>query len=286
MQKSPNTGECMQTKNRVALITGCGKQDGIGAASARALAASGVTVVVADLALKGIPNAGEVESETSKSWHGLESLVNEIVGAGGTASWVQGDVTSEADATRMVSEVLTRYGQLDILVNSAGAPHGGRDRAYIEDVPLDAWEKVMAINATGVFLMSRAAVTPMRKQGWGRIISISSIAAKNGRPRQAVYAASKAAVTAFSRSLGVELAPYGITVNAICPGPVLTSRSLSTAKRESGGDMNAGLAARDARVPVGRQGRPEEVAAMVVYLASESSAFVTSQAISICGGIT
>lgn len=276
----------MTTTNRVALITGCGKAIGIGAASARALAASGVSVVVTDVAARGVANAHDKQADMDQSWRGLESLVEQITAAGGKAAWTNGDVTSEADAARMVGFALDKFGRLDILVNNAGAPHG-KDRANIENVPVEAWDLLMGVNAKGTFLMSRAAVPAMRKQGWGRIISMSSAAAKYGRKDRAVYSASKAAIVGFTHSLGVELAPYGITVNCICPGPILTARAFSSARRESGSSETAGgLADRASRIPVGRHGRPEEIAGMVMYLASDASAFVTGQALSVCGGTT
>ena len=275
----------MGTSGRVALLTGCGKASGIGGASARALAAAGVTVVVSDVEMRGVLNEEDLPTDVDQSWRGLEAQVDTIVAAGGTASWVQGDVTSEADTARMVNEVIKRYGRLDILANIAGAPHG-KDRNEIQNVPLDAWLKMMAINATGTFLMCRAAVPFMRKQGWGRIINMSSATAKNAKGRRTAYAASKAAIVGFTHSLGLELAPHGITVNAICPGPIHTQSDLASARRVAGGDLASGPEARSKRIPMGREGRAEEVAAMVVFLASESASFITAQALSVCGGTT
>ena len=141
---------------RVALITGCGKRVGIGASTARALSASGVVTVVSDIRSEGIANSGGGSASLpDRSWQGLDSLVEEISSAGGTAMAVRGDVSAERDAARMVAQVVEKYGRLDILVNNAGAPHG-EDRNEIEAVPLSAWEKVLAVNVTGVFLMSRS----------------------------------------------------------------------------------------------------------------------------------
>ncbi len=270
--------------DRVALITGCAKAGGIGAACAAALAARGIVVVVADIEATGVHNALDPQGAEDKANDGLHKLVDRITATGGQASWVQGDVSNEADAIRMVATVIERYGHIDILVNNAGAPHG-KDRQDFESVPLEAWDLVMGVNAKGCFLMSRAAIPHMKRQHWGRIINMSSAAGKVGRKHMAVYAASKAAIMGLSRAIAIEVAAFGVTVNAVNPGPILTSRALSSAKRESG-DLATGLAARAARVPVGRQGTPEDVAEMVVYLASDAASFVTAQSMSVCGGTT
>ena len=166
----------MSSSARVALITGCGRPIGIGNSTARALAAAGLTVVVSDVVPTGVANEHNVEGDMDSSWAGVDSLVEDLVRSGRAASSTLGDVSVEADAGRMVEEVLTRYGRLDILVNNAGAPQGA-DRNEIEDVPVEAWDRTMGVNARGAFLMSRAAVPAMRKTGWGRIVSVSSKAA-------------------------------------------------------------------------------------------------------------
>ncbi|ETW93807.1 MAG: hypothetical protein ETSY2_50800, partial [Candidatus Entotheonella gemina] len=165
----------------------------------------------------------------------------------------------------------------------AGAPHG-QDRNQIEQVPLSAWEFVFSINVTGVFLMSRAAVPHMKAQGYGRIISMASVAGLEALPERAAYCASKAAVIGMTRSLAYDLAPHGITVNCICPGSIRTDRAISSTIRAGWTDVDAGLAERAKGIPVRRHGRPEDIAAAVAHLASEDAGYIVGQAIAVDGG--
>lgn len=264
---------------RVALVTGCGKPRGIGGATVRTLAARGFTVVAADMMPAGVPDALTAEDGQPG---GIDLLAAQVGAMGGTCTTTLGDVSVASDADRMVAETVERHGRLDVLVNAAGAPQGD-EFADTADVPLDAWERVLAVNLTGTFLMSRAAIPAMRVHNWGRIVNISSLAGVTGYRRQAAYSASKAGVLGLTRSMALDVARDGITVNAVCPGWIHTDRTYSSVRRVDE-DVERELQRRREIVPVGRLGTGEDIAATIAFLASEESSFVTGQHHIIDGG--
>jgi 3-oxoacyl-[acyl-carrier protein] reductase len=270
------------TRCRVALVTGCGKRDGVGQGVARTLAASGIAVVVADKEPTGVLNRRqEVVGVPDDGWQGVVSLTDEIISAGAEASCLLGDISDESDAERMVAEAAKRHGRLDILVNNAAAPQGP-DRADIEDVPVDVWDRVIRVNLRGTYLMSRFAVPVMRGQRYGRIINIASMAGVVSAPRSTAYSASKAAVLGFTRALSADVAPWGITVNAIAPGMVATSRAILS--EDPALDVAAEIERRGRAIAVGRPGYPDDIAAAVAYLASEAAGYMTGQTLVLDGG--
>jgi 3-oxoacyl-[acyl-carrier protein] reductase len=273
----------MSATPRVALVTGCGKRDGSGQRIARTLAASGASVVVSDRVATGVLNRRQqvVGVGDQGSWRGVESLAEEIAATGAEATPVLGDIGDEDDARRMVDEAVKRYGRLDILVNNAAAPQGP-DRADITEVPIEVWDEVVRVNLRGTYLMSRAAVPVMREGLWGRIINVSSMAGVTGAPRSTAYSATKAGILGFTRALSMDVAPWGITVNAICPGAVGTSRAILSEDPDL--DVADALERMGQSIAVGRVGRPDDLAAAVSYLASEGSSYMTGQMLVLDGG--
>jgi 3-oxoacyl-[acyl-carrier protein] reductase len=268
---------------RVALVTGCGKRDGMGRAIALMLARSGTALLVCDKEPAGVLNRRQeqVPGRADDGWRGVASLAEEITSGGGTASQALGDIGDTGDAQRLVGEAVARYGRLDILVNNAAAPQG-LDRRDITEVPIDVWDHVVRVNLRGTFLMSRFAIPVMRGQRSGRIVNISSMAGVVAVPRSAAYAASKAAVIALTRSMALDVAAWGITVNAICPGAVGTSRAILSEDPDL--DVEAELERRGRNIPVGRVGRPEDIAAAVAYLVDAGADYMTGQILVLDGG--
>jgi NAD(P)-dependent dehydrogenase (short-subunit alcohol dehydrogenase family) len=193
-----------------------------------------------------------------------------------------GDVGIGADARRMVAEAIAALGCVDILVNNAGAPHGA-DRTWTWDVPDQAWELVLRVNLNGPFLMSSAVARHLLDRGApGRIVNIASLAGQRGYSQRAAYCASKAALISLTQTMALELAPHGITVNAVCPGPVATARHASRLARQQV-EPTSGVAA--PVPPVGRVAEPYEIARAVLFLADPEAGSITGECVNVDGGL-
>ena len=249
----------MTQPSRVAIVTGAAR--GIGEATARKLAADGMSVAVVDLDEGACANT-----------------VTAIHDAGGTALAVGADVSDPARVTAAVERVTAELGAPTVLVNNAGVL---RDNLLFK-MSDDDWETVMAVHLRGAFLFSRAVQKHMVEAGWGRIVCLSSTSALGNRG-QANYAAAKAGLQGFTKTLAIELGRFGITANAIAPGVIETDMLRRTAERLGVAfeDFLAG-AAQD--IPVGRVGQPEDVAAVAGFLCSEAAGFVSGQVIYVAGG--
>jgi 3-oxoacyl-[acyl-carrier protein] reductase len=241
--------------SRIALVTGASR--GIGRATAQGLAAAGHSVAV----------------NYARSADAAAELVGRINGAGGTALAVQADVGDEAAVNAMFATIEETLGRVEILVNNAGVTE---DNLLLR-MSADAWDQVIETNLRSVYLCSKHAVRGMLRNRWGRIISISSVSGVHGNAGQANYAAAKAGIIGFTKSLSKEVGSRGITVNAIAPG------FIETAMTDGLGDELA--EAVKANISLGRLGRPEEVASAVSYLASDDAGYITGQAILVDGGL-
>jgi 3-oxoacyl-[acyl-carrier protein] reductase len=248
----------MQLKDQVALVTGGSR--GIGRGIVLALAREGAKVA---FVYRGSQDAAE-------------ALVAEVMAAGVTARAIQADVSQPDAAQKVVDQVLADWGRVDILVNNAGVI---RDTLFVRMEPGD-WQTVIDTNLNGTFAFCRAVATQMAlKQRSGRIINISSVAAEHVNAGQANYAASKGAVNAFTRALAVELGSRNVTVNAVAPGFVATD--MTEAIRNKAGEFIA-----KKLIPVRRLGRPEDIAAAVVFLASPAASYITGQVLTVDGGLS
>jgi 2-keto-3-deoxy-L-fuconate dehydrogenase len=250
---------------KIAFVTGAGS--GIGEQIARFFAQQGAHVVLADIRLDA-----------------AEHIASEIQAVGGSARMQQLDVAEESLVKAAIEQVAAAEGRLDILVNNAGISHVGN----ILETSLEDWERVMRVNARGVFLCAREGVRQMLAQSpaGGVIINMSSVAATIGIDRRLPYCASKGAVLALTRSIATDFAMQGIRCNAICPGTVHTPFVEGYLARHFAGNEDEVRRELHARQPIGRMGRPDEIAYAALYLASDEAAFVTGSALVIDGGWT
>jgi NAD(P)-dependent dehydrogenase (short-subunit alcohol dehydrogenase family) len=266
---------------KVAVVTGAGRKNGIGAAIARRLAKDGANVVVSDIcaAPTDLPHGGNA------AWEELQQVAAKIAGLGVTAVPVRTDVASGEDVASMIAATKEQFGRLDILVNNAGVIIGPAPIRYMAE---EAWLRMMEINASGVFLCCHHAL-PLMIEGdrGGRIINMSSIAAVRPRIFMSAYAASKAAVVAMTGSLALEVGEFGITANAILPGDIDTGMKQWGIQLESmvtGQNYEDVVGNLESRIPAGRLGEPDDVADLVAFLASDEAQFITGQAINLTGG--
>src|SRR5579884_1956564 len=245
--------------NRVAFVTGAGR--GIGAATALRLAEDGARVVLADI-------------DTS----GCQQVIADIERAGSQGLAVHCNVADKAEVEAAVQQTVDHFGRLDILVNNAGVT---RDNLLFKMTD-DDWETVINIHLRGAFLCSRAAQTHMVKQRYGRIISLSSTSALGNRG-QTNYSAAKAGLQGLTRTLAIELGPFGITTNAVAPGFIDTEMTRATARRQ-GLNPDDVIANASKNIPVRRVGQPRDVANVICFLCSEEAGFVNGQIIYVAGG--
>jgi NAD(P)-dependent dehydrogenase (short-subunit alcohol dehydrogenase family) len=253
----------MRLEGKRALVTGGGT--GIGRATAELFAREGARVAV----------SGRRQAE-------LDETVRLVEGAGGLAVPVQGDVSRPADAERMVQETVRALGGLDILVNNAGIIVRN---ASVTNVSIEDWERVIGIDLTGVFLVSRFALQAMVRAGTGgAIVTVSSVAGLMGDPNLAPYNAAKGGANLLSKNMALDYARHGIRVNTVCPGRVWTPMPMSRLKPEDSPDEI--LARWGKNIPLGRVGQPEDVARAVLFLASDEASWITGIDLVIDGGAT
>lgn len=246
--------EYFDLTGKVAIVTGAGT--GIGEAIAHRLARAGAAIAVVDIDTASAAQTAE-----------------QIRGAGGQALAVQADVTSRQAVESMVEQTLAAFGHIDILVNNAGIAGRSVPLWELED---EDWRQVLELNLTAAFYCSRAVIRHMMNRRWGRIINIASIAGKEGNPNMIPYSASKAGVIGLTKALAKEVTRYNILVNAVSPA-VIRTKILEQVTPEQVEYMTS-------RIPLARTGTPEEVAAVVHFLASEDSSFVTGQCYDVSGG--
>ena len=275
-------GRYPELAGKVALITGAGRDQGIGAAIARRLAAEGCRVVVTDVA-PDAPTAGA--GSTVDDADTIDAIAVSIRAAGGEAYALPCDVLDEHSVREAVAGAVAEFDGLDILVNNAGI---GFLMSPIVETDSDAWDRVLGVNLRGAFLATKYAARQMieQKRG-GRIINVASQAAKSGFPFAAGYCSSKHGMVGLTRVAAIELGPHDITVNAICPNHITTG--LGAWQNEFFSDAlglshDEYMSAMRSRIPLGRPGLTDDIAKASAYLCSDDAEYVTGEAINVSGG--
>ena len=268
---------------KVALVTGAGGERGIGRAIAMRLAIEGADVAVNDIT---------ANPKNSATWDGLPSLVKEIRGLGRNAKAFEADISNSHQVDQLIKDTIQEFGHIDILVNNAGSA-AGPDRVPIIELDEEVWDQVQLINIKGTFLCCRAVAKELVKQGnGGKIINISSSAGVEGISRFGAYCSSKFAVRGLTQSLAKELGEYGIQVNAICPGMVVTERFYGIAEAlapegvETEDFLNEMEKESISNTPLGRVATTNDVAKIAAFLASSESDFNTGMSFTVDGGNT
>ena len=244
----------MDLAEKVAIVTGAGQ--GLGWAIAKRLADDGACLVIADI-----------------NWERAQEKAALLQRMGQEAMAIKLDVSKAKEVAHMVEQVLEKFGRIDILVNNAGilGPY-----FPVEEYPEELWDQVIAVNLKGTFLCCKAVIPIMKKQGKGSIVNIASVAGKEGNANMAPYSASKGAIITLTKTLGKELATSQIRVNAVSPALLETEMTQSMTPEQR--------ALLTSKIPMGRLGKPEEVAAVVKFLVSDEASFVTGQCYDISGG--